>query len=80
MMIGPSPTILIDYFPKGSACCVWQDATQKYLLTASHVVDDVPPFTPLLWMDRNAEIGEGHTLEAVTSPKSRYPQDRCVEC
>jgi hypothetical protein len=60
-----SPAIFVDGKRSGSCSCVWTDgAGVQYLLSASHVVADVPPYTPVQWMSGSGVTGDGQTLDA----------------
>ena len=47
--IGRSPGVLIDQHSAGSACCVWRDGLQSYVLTAAHVVAHLAEGSVIGW-------------------------------
>ncbi len=62
----PSPDLIVSHIAVGSACCVWRDGLRSYVLSAAHVVANLPEGTPVQWLSGNA-IGLGTTLPVTLS-------------
>jgi hypothetical protein len=61
--LGVSPAIYVDGVRSGSAAGVWRDGESRtYVLSAAHVIDRVPPHTPIQWMHQGV-VGGGQTVE-----------------
>ena len=58
----PSPNVLVQAQPKGSACCVWQDGLHTYLVSAAHVVAGLPEGAGIQWIDNSGTLGLGVTV------------------
>lgn len=64
MPVVQSPNLMIGFEPAGSACGVWRDGLSSYVLSAAHVLDNLPVATPIGWLSANPfESGSGATLD-----------------
>jgi Trypsin len=62
--LAPSPDILIDGSPSGSACCVWRDGLLQYVLTAAHVLEHASPDAAIVWVGIDGAVGYGQLSKA----------------
>ncbi len=62
--LAPSPDILVDGSPSGSACCVWRDGLLDYVLTAAHVLEAAAPDAAVAWAGIDGSVGYGQTSQS----------------
>lgn len=61
--IVPSPEVLVQAVPLGSSCCVWRDGLREYMLSAAHVVGDLPEGSAIQWISLAGQVGLGTTVD-----------------